>query len=301
MKLVMISAMYENGGNTFHRHLDGHSELWAYPFESQLGTRYVDDELLSMFPFKYRWPVFPLTGEVDSDFELFFDEEAKTRLRRPDGSKFRDADLDMKESERKELFIKYMKDKPRTPGNLVMAFYGATFTAWKNYNRSGKEKYFVGYSPIIGVDAEKIFADLPEATIIHIVRNPVACYSETNRRPFPLSLRRYVWTWEIMQRKSLVYQEKFKGKYIIIRYEDLIQKKKEVMADVCKNLGITFEDILLEPSWNGKPLKDQDPWGTIGTPDLNEQNERKSEISENEIAEIKQITGRTCVELGYEL
>ena len=36
--LVMISAMYENGGNTTHRYLDGHPELLVYPFESQLGT-----------------------------------------------------------------------------------------------------------------------------------------------------------------------------------------------------------------------------------------------------------------------
>ena len=27
MKLIMLSAMYENGGNVVHRHLDGHPEL----------------------------------------------------------------------------------------------------------------------------------------------------------------------------------------------------------------------------------------------------------------------------------
>ena len=31
--LFMISAMYENGGNTTHRFLDGHPELYVYPFE----------------------------------------------------------------------------------------------------------------------------------------------------------------------------------------------------------------------------------------------------------------------------
>jgi len=43
MNLIMLSAMYENGGNTFHRHLDGHPELYVWPFESQLGTKYVND------------------------------------------------------------------------------------------------------------------------------------------------------------------------------------------------------------------------------------------------------------------
>ena len=40
-RLLMIGAMYENGGNTTHRLLDGHPQLHVYPFESQLGTRLV--------------------------------------------------------------------------------------------------------------------------------------------------------------------------------------------------------------------------------------------------------------------
>ena len=61
-RLVMIGAMYENGGNTTHRFLDGHPELFVYPFESQVGTTLVRDPLRSMFPVKYRWPVFALAA-----------------------------------------------------------------------------------------------------------------------------------------------------------------------------------------------------------------------------------------------
>ena len=61
---LMISAMYENGGNTTQRLLDGHPELFSYPFESQPGTKYVLDHLTGMFPVKYRWPVFPLSASV---------------------------------------------------------------------------------------------------------------------------------------------------------------------------------------------------------------------------------------------
>ena len=61
-RLLMIGAMYENGGNTTHRFLDGHPQMCVYPFESQPGTRYVNDMLTSMFPVKYRWPVFTLNA-----------------------------------------------------------------------------------------------------------------------------------------------------------------------------------------------------------------------------------------------
>ena len=57
-KLIMISAMYENGGNTTQRFLDGHPELFSYPFESQPGSKYVLDHLTSMFPVKYRGGIF---------------------------------------------------------------------------------------------------------------------------------------------------------------------------------------------------------------------------------------------------
>ncbi len=51
-RLLMLGAMYENGGNMTHRFLDGHPELFVYPFESQVGTRLVQDHLTSMFPVK---------------------------------------------------------------------------------------------------------------------------------------------------------------------------------------------------------------------------------------------------------
>jgi len=297
----MISAMYENGGNTFQRHLDGHPELLVYPFESQLGTRLTSDELLSLFPFKYRWPVFPVEGNSTRDFEMFFDEEAKTRLRRPDGSKFRDADLDMKETERKAEFVRIMADRPRTTANLVEAFFHSTFAAWKNMRRSGRETMYVGYSPIVGVDADRILADFPEAIILHVVRHPFASYAETKYRPFPLSCSRSTWTWEIVQRKSLVFQEKYPGRYIIIRYEDLIEQKQATMEGVCQHLGIAFHEALLRPSWNGTPLEDQYPWGTIRLPDEGEQTDRIQELSREEKTEIRLITRSTSEDLGYEL
>ena len=81
MRLLMISAMYENGGNTVHRLFDGHAELFVYPFESQLGTRLVNDALTSMFPVKYRWPVFDLDASHSDNYRAIIDEECRVRAR----------------------------------------------------------------------------------------------------------------------------------------------------------------------------------------------------------------------------
>ena len=54
----------------------------------------------------------------------------------------------------------------------------------------GREQVYVGYSPIIVVDAATILGDLPAAHVLHVVRNPWSAYADTKKRPVPLSLER---------------------------------------------------------------------------------------------------------------
>src|ERR1041385_1221845 len=107
-RLLMIGAMYENGGNTTHRHLDGHPQLFVYPFESQLGTRLVSDRLESLFPVKYRWPVFALDASADADYRAIIDEETRVRSRTPEVSKFRHVPFDFSDLERGSLYAEYV-------------------------------------------------------------------------------------------------------------------------------------------------------------------------------------------------
>src|ERR1044071_2346345 len=102
-RLVMIGAMYENGGNTTHRFLDGHPQLYVYPFESQIGTRHVNDMMASLFPLKYRWPVFQLQATPYEDYKAIIDEERKIRSRTPDVSKFRNHPFEMNKATAEEL------------------------------------------------------------------------------------------------------------------------------------------------------------------------------------------------------
>ena len=73
----------------------------------------------------------------------------------------------------------------RSRGNNVAAFFRATFEAWKDYKRSGRESFYVGYSPILVVDADKILTELPQAHFLHVVRNPWSAYADTKKRPCP--------------------------------------------------------------------------------------------------------------------
>jgi hypothetical protein len=299
-KLFMISAMYENGGNVTHRMLDGHPELFVYPFESQLGTVLSANFIQTLVPFRYCWPEFPLHGEVTQDYELFFDEELKTKLRAPSRSKFTGIELAIDEAERKELFVSYMRDKERTRAHLVEAFFTATFQSWKNYQRTGQEKAYVGYSPVIMLDAEKILADMPQAHIIHVVRNPYSGYADTKKRPFPLALKKYAWTWNIAQHMALTYAQAYPHNVHLVRYEDLIASPHATMQKLSEQLGITYTESMLYPSWNGARMERVHPWGTIHIPTSEVNIATMNELSAQEKAEIRSTSIVMLKQFGYD-
>ncbi|MDT4952906.1 MAG: hypothetical protein QOJ02_1044 [Acidobacteriota bacterium] len=299
-QMIMISAMYENGGNTTHRMLDGHPELYVYPFESQLGTSSVSDYLTSFVPFKYRWPEFPMTGGFEQDYEAFFDEEMKTLLRVPSRSKFKDAGMELSEAERKKIFLSLLEGKPRTRAAIVAAFFEATFSAWKNLNRSGQERAYLGYSPVMVLDTEKIFQDFPEGHVIHVVRNPWSGYADTKKRPFPLSLQRYAWTWNLSQHMALTFAERFPRNFHILRFEDLVSDPKQHLSALCQKLGLSYSDTLLYPSWNGQKLESVYPWGTIVTPTPEANIATKNELSQTETDEMRSLTSVMLKLLRYE-
>ncbi len=295
----MISAMYENGGNTTHRMLDGHPELFVYPFESQVGTSLVSDYLTSFVPFKYRWPEFPLEGSLENDYELFFDEEMKVMLRTPSRSKFAHADLQINEADRKKRFVEIASAKPRTRGNLVMAFFRATFDTWKNVQRTGKETTYLGYNPVQGIDTEKILSDLPEGQVLHVVRNPYSGYADTKKRPFPLSLSRYTWTWSIMQHMALTFAERYPDRFHIMRFEDMVADPKKTLGDLAAKLGLSYSETLLYPSWNGVKLEEVYPWGTVRTPTTEANIATMNELSAAEKAEVKSLASVMIKQFGY--
>lgn len=289
-ELIMLSSGFENGGNVTHRFFDGHPECFVYPFESQLGTRCTVDFLSSIERFQYRYPEFPMHATPEEDYEAFFDEELKTLLRTR-RSKFQDAGVEMDEGERRRRFVEIASSRPRTRGNLVAAFFQATFDAWTNYRRSGRNRVYVGYSPAIGMDGDRILADFPRGHVIHVVRNPFSAYADTKRRPFPLPRRRYVISWNLYHHLALMHHHRYPDRYHLLRYEDLIADPRAALAPLCERIGIAFADTMTYPSFNGRDISDRIyPWGTIvqATPAANIA--AMNELSDEEFDDIRALS-----------
>lgn len=299
-QLLMISAMYENGGNTTQRLLDGHPELQSYPYESQPGTKFVVDHFSSLYPLKYRWPVFPVHGTPASDYETIIDEECKVRIKTPKVSKFRHRDIDMDDKDRKRLFVEVMEGRERTRANLVEAYYRSSGMAWKDYARSGKEKVHVGYSPIIVIDALQILADYDDSHVLQVVRNPWSAYGDTKKRAVPLSIQHYMNGWVINQMHALQAQKHYPDRMHIVRFEDIVQGPKEALGPMLEKIGVDpSSDTLLEPTWNGQELEEVYPWGTIRTPTEEVNKATAAELSQEETDLIRTWVEPILPSLGY--
>ena len=300
-KFIMISAMYENGGNTTQRLLDGHPELMVYPFESQPGTKYVNDYMSSIFPLKYRWPIFPNSISAEEAYELIIDEEGKVRSKTPHVSKFRDANFDLSDKDRKKDFVDFLKNKVLSRPNIMEAFFRSSFSVWKNFKVSGKESAYVGYSPIIGVDGDKIINDYDgNAYVIHVIRNPFSAYADTKKIPMPLSIAHYMFSSAVNQHYAKINSEKYPNNFFVVRFEDIIKDPKKFLGDVLKKMKISSSDTLKYPSWNGEKLEQVYPWGTIRVPTEEVNLKTAKELSKSEIKEIYQRTKMYIKEFGYE-
>ena len=299
-RFLMIGAMYENGGNTTHRFLDGHPEMFVYPFESQLGTKLISDKLSSLFPSKYRWPVFDLDATPYQDYKAIIDEECKVRARTPNVSKFRHVSFDFDDDVRCETYQQYVAASGRSRGNNVEAFFRATFDAWKDYQHRSKTGVYVGYSPIITIDAGKILTELPQAHFLHIVRNPWSAYADTKKRPVPLSLEEYMFGWNVNQFYALVYLEQFKDRVHIVRAEDVMANPSSALGDVCQAMGLSRASSLEVPSWNGIQMEEIYPWGTIRKPTPDADRATAEELSTEERAAVR-LHARQYLEIfGYD-
>jgi len=286
-RLLMLSAMYENGGNTVHRFLDGHPQMFVYPFESQLGTHLVQDHLTSVFPVKYRWPRFALDATPLQDYRAIIDEECKVRARTPLVSKFRHIPFAFSDDERCALYLDYVRRQGRSTGSNMEAFFRATFDAWKDYRFTGEQELYVGYSPIVGVDADRIVADISTAHVLHVVRNPWSAYADTKKRPVPMSLERYVTAWSLTQYHALIFRNRYPDRVHIVRFEDVVADPKQALGAICEKIGLKRADTLDQPTWNGNLLEEVYPWGTIRRASPATNRATAAELSAAEIDKVR--------------
>lgn len=153
---------------------------------------------------------------------------------------------------------------------------------------------------------DRVFAEFPDAKIIHITRDPRDRYASVRKRhgrDVP-RLGGANGRWLFSMTKALDNRKRFPGQYKIIRFEDLAGDPEGTMREVCAFIGeeyipemLTMSGVSDHTSSGGNSSFGKIEPGKISQKPIGRYREVLSNI---EIAYIQLVAGKFMTHLGYE-
>jgi hypothetical protein len=154
--------------------------------------------------------------------------------------------------------------------------------------------------------ADRVFAEFPDARIIHMIRDPRDRYASVRKRHGQDLSRVGAATgrWLASTRAARRNQARYPGRYVVVRYEDLARVPDLTTRRVCADVDLTYSPRLLALS--GAPehrdrggnssFGDLEP-GTISTRAVGR---FRAVLSPQDVAFIQLVAGRQMATFGYE-
>ena len=252
--LALISQISFSGGSLLNRLLDGHSKLHIYPRAFAVAP-----------PGKGSWPKIDIKGKPEGWLNVISKAidiagiREDIELGEEDNARFPFIYLPILQ---KQIFIKYLESvEPVDMRHIFDAHMTACFGAWLNYHNHRPDKKFVtAYAPGLAMQNEAIndfFEIYPDGRLIFIVRNPedwLACVL-THEPEIYKNVQSTVKRWTASVRTVIEINRKFNDRVCLVRFEDLMNRTDVFMHFISDFLKISFEDILLTPTFNSIPLQ----------------------------------------------
>jgi hypothetical protein len=185
--------------------------------------------------------------------------------------------------------------------------YGRLFALFHQHNaeRAGKRRW--GDKSLHAEHyAARVFAEFPDARIIHMVRDPRDRYASVSRRHRRNVSRVAAATgrWLISTRAARRNQNRHPDNYLIVRYEDLARHPEATMRRVCAFIGEAYSPDML--SMHGSP-EHRDGGGNSSFGDMQPRaistrgiGRYRNVLSPSELAFIELVAGRDLAAMGYE-
>ncbi|MDZ4405797.1 sulfotransferase [Prosthecobacter sp.] len=255
--LLLISQVQRSGGTLLSQLLDAHPELHAHPHELKIGR-----------PKKEDWPQLDpkespgkLFGEIWEENTRFFlqngyRKDIKTREQK---ETFRCLFLP---SIMRRAFLADLGSKPSPAQRDVLdSYFTAYFNGWlDNRNLHGAKKYVSGFVPSLSsrpASMERYWQDYPDGRVIFIVRDPCSWYASASKympQKFG-NLEDGLHQWTASTEAILESRGKKPQQTLLYTFEDLVTRTEEVMRSICRNTGLSYHPTVLEPTFNGMPIR----------------------------------------------
>ena len=167
-------------------------------------------------------------------------------------------------------------------------------------------------NPVYSIYAKRFLKIFPEARFICIVRDyrdnfvSMRKLSDLKLEAPILSLQVYRWCY--VAKLFLGCRKKHPGRFRIIRYEDLVTGKSEVLEDLCSFIGIPFDpgvfDFYMKKEETFRtydnPLAERFHGSLMNPVNTGRMNRWKTELTPGEIRMADAVAGRYADMFGYE-
>ena len=150
---------------------------------------------------------------------------------------------------------------PATERDVVDCYFTAYFNAWLDNQTLYHEpkKVVTAFAPELNLKKDSLgrfFESYPEGTHIAIVRNPRTWYASARKqKERDIDVERALKRWRKSALAALEARERWGDRVVIVAYEDLVQATETTMGRIAGAIGITMSPELLEPTFNGRPIR----------------------------------------------
>jgi hypothetical protein len=236
---VFVCGVHRSGTTLLRNLLDGHPGLVALPSE---GTYYTNLE-------------FKLRNLAEKEKPEFLGTEWLRRLANPinqppywllgrsldSGSPYVD-------------FTRYFMAWQRVTNEDAQGLYIAIVLAYASCTGNLNAKLWVDKTPTNERFLTRIWQEMPDAKIVHIIRDPVATITSRKKMEPSLNLRRALLDLKMSYVVALEQSQLSDPGYLLIHYEDLCENPQKVITRLASFLNIKVADVLKQPTVAGIPV-----------------------------------------------
>ena len=259
--LALITQIRGSGGSFLNQLFDGRPELHTHPHELMIGH-----------PEKHIWPRIDLNDSRKHLFEILFEETVNEYNREGYKRGIEDNETFLFifiASLQREIFLNYLDSiQLITLRDVFNAYMTSYFGAWlSNQNYNGQKKFITAFSPrlaMIKENMECFFEVYPDGRLISLVRNPETWFplASTHWPGRYGDVGRAASQWNESAQAILWNKERYGDRVCLIKFEDLVSQTEAVMRYLADFLAIEFNDILLVPTFNKFPIKEDTTFKT---------------------------------------